>query len=305
MGFVKARGLISPDDCETEPSEKGERYIVKKAVSGEATALLLPALIHDFISQFPWPKSMRWGPRAHQMGATLNRPFLLFDGQPIEIELDLGGGLRLASSAKTYGHPVLSPSSISPRSLSEYREQMEQAKVILDQEERRNRIYIDLIPFKKHREEQESQPRQGVDKLSSGDRSKKLVEYCPSEVYSLLFELACLIEWPELIEGSIDPDMMQDLPEGIILTVMRKHQRYIPLRFPPGSSRGDSSSDFYRLDDNGEPIDDDGKPIGPLAPHFGAIVDGLPDNADKKARIIQGHERVLRARLSDACFFLG
>ena len=80
-----------------------------------------------------------------------------------------------------------------------------------------------------------------------------------------------LNEYPSAILGNFDPAYL-DLPEEILITVMRGHQKYFALR---------------RRD-------------GHLAPHFLAIINLAKDS---KGLVRAGHERVLRARFADAEFF--
>jgi glycyl-tRNA synthetase beta chain len=87
----------------------------------------------------------------------------------------------------------------------------------------------------------------------------------------LLRLVAYLNEYPSVIVGDFDPAYLA-LPDEILLTVMRDHQKYFGLE-----SR------------NGE-----------LAPHFLAVIN-LPK--DPKGLVRAGHERVLRARFADAQFF--
>ncbi|HMR49452.1 MAG TPA: glycine--tRNA ligase subunit beta [Arachnia sp.] len=82
-------------------------------------------------------------------------------------------------------------------------------------------------------------------------------------------EITNLVEDPHGVLGDFDERYL-DLPERILTTVMRKHQRYLPV---------------YR----------DGK----LAPHFVTMANGLCDDDTVRA----GNESVIRARYEDALFF--
>ncbi|HLK53481.1 MAG TPA: glycine--tRNA ligase subunit beta, partial [Candidatus Angelobacter sp.] len=87
----------------------------------------------------------------------------------------------------------------------------------------------------------------------------------------LLKTVVNLTEWPSAIIGNFDKQFLS-LPEEVLVTVMRDHQKY-----------------FAVEDANGK-----------LAPHFLAVLntDGDPDGL-----IQHGNERVLRARFRDAEFF--
>lgn len=90
---------------------------------------------------------------------------------------------------------------------------------------------------------------------------------------ALLEEVAGLVEWPVVLMGTIEDDFM-DVPSEVLVTAMRSHQKYFSLKDPVTSK---------------------------LAPRF--IVVANMETPDKGAAIIDGNERVLRARLSDAKFF--
>ena len=81
-----------------------------------------------------------------------------------------------------------------------------------------------------------------------------------------------LVEWPAVMIGAIDSAFM-DLPSEVLTTSMRTHQKY-----------------FSCLDRDGR-----------LAPRFLLVANNVADDGGKT--IVDGNERVLRARLSDARFF--
>jgi glycyl-tRNA synthetase beta chain len=87
---------------------------------------------------------------------------------------------------------------------------------------------------------------------------------------NLLDEVVAITEYPTALFGSFEEEFLQVAPQ-IIITSMKENQRYFPV---------------FR----------DGK----LTNGFVVVSNALTDDFDK---IIQGNERVLRARLSDALFF--
>ncbi len=89
----------------------------------------------------------------------------------------------------------------------------------------------------------------------------------------LLSEVVNLVEESHPIMGSFAEEYLQ-LPEEVLITTMRENQRYFPVR---------------RLTD------------ARLAPHFITIANG---KLVSDAIIREGNEKVLRARLADALFFL-
>jgi len=88
----------------------------------------------------------------------------------------------------------------------------------------------------------------------------------------LLVEVSNLVERPASLLGSFEQRYLQNLPPEVLISVMKKHQRYFPVR---GN------------DDR-------------LLARFIAVSNGGADNIDI---VRAGNEKVLRARLSDAAFF--
>ena len=87
---------------------------------------------------------------------------------------------------------------------------------------------------------------------------------------ALIDQILYLVEQPTAILGRFDASYLR-LPEAVLATVMRKHQRYLPVR----------ASD------------------GRLLPCFVAVANGTVDHD----RVRAGNEAVLRARYEDAAFF--
>ncbi|WP_231729518.1 glycine--tRNA ligase subunit beta [Dermacoccus sp. CCH2-D9] len=87
---------------------------------------------------------------------------------------------------------------------------------------------------------------------------------------SLVDEITNLVEEPQGVLGTFEERYLE-LPEQILTTVMRKHQRYLPVR--------DAS--------------------GTLMPYFVTMANGSIDDDVVRA----GNESVLRARYEDAAFF--
>lgn len=88
----------------------------------------------------------------------------------------------------------------------------------------------------------------------------------------LLDEVAGLVEWPVPLIGTIDAQFM-DVPPEVLIVSMKTHQRYFATAKPDGS----------------------------LANRFVVVANTVARDGGRT--IVDGNERVLRARLSDAKFF--
>ncbi len=99
----------------------------------------------------------------------------------------------------------------------------------------------------------------------------------------LLNELTDLVEWPDLIVGKFSEEFL-DLPVEVLSTVMKTHQRYVPFLL--------KNKSFSKLDLSSEKN---------ISTTFCVISNGFEES---NINITKGNEKVLRARFSDAKFFV-
>ncbi len=242
-GFLKANGL-SREDCEERELERGTFLFAVLEKTGSQTALVLPDMLSGVIAELPWQKSMRWGAGSMRWVRSLQRILCLFGGQTLEVKTrnDVPCG------NETSGHRFFAPEPFAVQDFADYGEKLRAAHVILDREERKSLILDGA---------QKAAAQKG---LSLRDDP------------GLVDEVAGLVEWPVVMTGRIDDDFM-DVPDEVLITSMRAHQKYFSLLNADGS----------------------------LAPRF--VVVANVEAKDGGAAIVAGNERVLRARLSDAKFF--
>lgn len=244
QGFLKANGLDSTDGLTICTHPKGDYYSLQSEVAGRPVADVLAEIIPAVIENFPWPKSMRWGNGKLRWVRPLRAILCRFDGEIVPFEVD-----GLVSGGVTYGHRFMVPDEIEIRFADEYAVKLEAAKVLADSVQRQQRI------------------------AEQAHALAKAEGFVLNEDDALLRETAGLVEWPMALIGKID-DAFMEVPEEVLVSVMRTHQKYFTLRDPKS---------------------------GKLAPRF--ITISNMETADKGAAIIDGNERVLRARLSDGKFF--
>ncbi len=242
-GFLRANGLDNTDALSVREDKKGDFYVLEIDEPGrplaEALATFLPAMIEGF----QWPKSMRWGARSLRWVRPLRGILCVFDGEIVPFDVD-----GITSSNITYGHRFMAPAALTITTQADYLGTLDAAYVLADAAVR------------------EAMIAEEATKLAAN------VACALVEDAGLTRETAGLVEWPVPLLGTIDAKFM-DVPEEVLISVMRTHQKYFALR------------------------QKDGK----LAPYFITVSNMLTD--DKGAAIIAGNERVLRARLSDGRFF--
>lgn len=234
-GFARKHG-VAPEALTVESTPKGDYYTFVRTVAGRATLDILAETLGGIILQIGFPKTMYWTGKG---GPRFIRPIrwivALLGDDVVPFEL---AGVR--SGAVTSGHRRLGARAIAV-TIADYAERLRENYVILKAEERRNKIHKEL----------------------AGVRVKPDAALVETLVY--------LTEHPTPIVGSFDAEFLA-LPEEVLVTVMRHHQKYFSVE------------------------DEHGK----LAPQFVAVMN-IP--SDPEGFVRSGNERVLRARFNDARFF--
>ena len=237
QGFARGQGI--------DPSEVEQRddYVwVEVTTPGRKTQEILSELLPELIAKLSFGKTMRW----HSDGIAYPRPLrwivALFGDQVIPFTY-----ARALSGRTSYGlRPDRSP-KIEIASASDYHVQMEQHGIHVDRDKRRAII------------------AQQVEVLAKG------INGAVPDDPDLLDEVTDLVEAPHALCGTFEEARLS-LPREVLISVMKKHQRY----FPVFNETGD------------------------LKPNFITVSNGIPDTPDL---VIQGNENVIRARYADAEFF--
>jgi glycyl-tRNA synthetase beta chain len=234
-GFARKLG-VKPEDLAIETTPKGEYYSFLKKVAGRSTKDILAEGLPAIIPQIYFPKTMYWTGKG---GVRFIRPIrwlvALLGEETVPFEL-----AGVPSGNLTSGHRRLGAREIVV-TVDDYERRLRDHYVILSAEERRQRIANGM----------------------SGVRVKPDAALIETLVY--------ITEYPTPITGTFDPQFLQ-LPEEVLVTVMRHHQKYF------------SVEDAH----------------GKLAPQFVAVMN---IDADSEGFVRSGNERVLRARFNDARFF--
>ncbi len=256
LGFAK-RFNIEVSALEIRNTNKGKFVFAKVIEEGESAPQLLSELIPLWVSNLQGPRFMRWGGGERRFSRPIRWLVALFDKTIVPVNL-IGSDPEISSGASTRGHR-LNPARLTISSADEYLSKLTKAGVHVLRE-KRGAFIRDLI-----------------------NQSALQLNLVPDISQELLEELTDLVEAPFLISGSFDASFLS-LPPEVLSTVMRVHQRYVPL---------------YLHGINPDPLSLDSKDI--LSSNFLLISNGSPSAQDI---IRQGNERVLRARLSDAEFFV-
>ena len=197
-GFCKSAG-VTRDECVERETPKGLFLFAVIKKEGRFTSDLLADLLPEALAAVSWPKSMRWEESGTRWVRPIRSILCLLGDEVIPFRFG-----KVESGRTTLGHRFLSSRPLSIESVDSYVKKLKEARVILDQEERKQKIE-DAI--------QELANNQGLVFMRD--------EW-------LLAENAGLVEWPVVLPGTIDERFM-DLPPEVLRSAMRTHQRYFGL----------------------------------------------------------------------------
>ena len=240
--FAKKAG-VDVSQLERAATAKGEYLSAKITKRGRAASEILAELLPKEINAIYWPKSMYWRKSGERFVRPVRWIVALLDGEVIPLEFD---GIRAGNLSR--GHRILADRGVTiPGTGQAYVDALASAKVL-------------------SRPEREKQIRKALDAATHTLPGARWRE--DKELFDTVVNLT---EFPAAILGNFDPRFLE-LPEEVLVTVMRDHQKYFAVE--------DAS--------------------GKLAPHFLAV---LNTDGDRDGTIQHGNERVLRARFNDARFF--
>ena len=237
QGFARGKGI----DVKDLVVKDNYIYAVKH-IQGRETAELLPHVLQEILTNIPFPNHMRWADFDFRFLRPIHWLVALFGTEVVPVSIT-----DIRSDRYTMGHRFLSNKKIEIPVADDYEKILEENFVIADQDKRREMI------------------RQQITELAREEGGE--IEIAAD----LLEEVNYLVEYPTPLCGKFE-DKYLALPEAAIITPMRDHQRYFPVRGKDGK----------------------------LLNKFIAVRNGGKAFLEN---VTHGNERVLRARLSDAEFF--
>ena len=240
--FASRQG-VAVSKLYTVKTTRGEYIAVKQTVRGRPAEEILANVLPRAITEIPWPRSMYWAGAA---GPRFIRPVrwivALLGGKPLPF--DFGG---VAPGKFSTGHRFLGQARIALGGVRDYEKKLRANYVLPRPGERRRKIERELAAVT---------AKHGL-RVHADPHLLELVTY--------------LNEYPSVLLGDFDTNYLE-LPDEILITVMRDHQKYFGVERKQGG----------------------------LAPHFLAVINL---DRDRAGLVRAGHERVLRARFADARFF--
>ncbi|ADG93333.1 glycyl-tRNA synthetase, beta subunit [Arcobacter nitrofigilis DSM 7299] len=240
IGFAK-KCAIEVDDIKTINNGKDEVLYFKKEEKGKASKDLLNEMINEFINALDFGKSMRWASRTDSFIRPIRSLIMMLGEEIVEGEL-----YGVKSSNKSFAHRMVSYEPFSFDFAGDYFCKLDKNGVILYPEDRKKII---------------------LDQMKDIESQNNLkIDIDPE----LLEEIVAITEYPTALLGSFDEEFLE-LPEEVIVTSMKEHQRYFAVY-----KEGKLSNNFIVVSNS---------------------------KTEDFSFIVAGNEKVLRPRLSDAMFF--
>ena len=241
-GFARKQGV--PVEELRVVTEGAKAYVVAtRTEEGRAAAVVLAEELPKLIAGLRFPKTMRW----NQTNVAFPRPLRWLVGLLGEQVIPFAYASAVSGRTTRGLRPLGSP-EIELASADDYVAVMAKNQIVVDVVERR------------------AQVRSQTDALAASVGGR-----VPTDP-GLLDEVTNLVERPTALLGHFEPEYLT-LPQEVLTSVMKKHQRYFPMFEAQGNE---------------------------LMPYFVAVRNGDDLHLDV---VREGNEDVIRARFADAKFF--
>ncbi len=239
-GFARSKN-VAVEDLDVRDIDGGRYVVVEVREAGVSVDEVLTETLPATISGLRFEKSMRW----NQSGVAFSRPIrwlLALHGEH-RVPFEYAG---LTSGRQTRTMRFDDPEQVSVKDVKTYFKTLDSHGIILDGAARAEEIL---------------------------EQASRLAKQAGGELQTdadLLAEVANLVEKPTALRGEFAKKFLE-LPTSVLISVMRKHQRYFP-------------------------VEKDGE----LLPYFIAVRNGGEEHLEVVTR---GNEQVIRARFADADYF--
>ena len=239
QGFARGQGMTTDDI--TFKEFKGNEYIfVTKFEAGQPATEVL-AGFKEVITSMTFTTTMKWARHTFEYVRPIRWIVALLDNTVVSFNI-----LDVVSGRETRGHRFLGQ-TIEIENATDYENDLEKVYVQADADKRKANIVSQ------------------IDALAA--ENKWQIE----KDADLLEEVNNIVEYPTAFVGRFDAEYLE-LPDEVLITSMREHQRF-----------------FHVIDESGS-----------LLPYFVSVRNGNNEHLDN---VIAGNEKVLVARLEDAKFF--
>ncbi|NMB89723.1 MAG: glycine--tRNA ligase subunit beta, partial [Chloroflexi bacterium] len=241
-GFARGKGL-RVEDLQVREIDGGQYVVATVHETGRPAVEVLQTALAELVASIRFDKAMRW----NASNVAFSRPvrwLLALLGEAV-IPFEFAG---LTAGRTTRSLRFYSPEEVEVSTPAAYFEAMQAQGVLIDSQERRAAIAAQV-----------------AEQMRAVGAEPRLDE-------GLLDEVNNLVERPMAFLGKFDQQHLR-LPAEVLISVMKKHQRYFPVQDAAGK----------------------------LMPYFVGVRNGDGNYLDVVA---DGNEQVIRARFADAAFFI-
>ncbi|MDG2517597.1 glycine--tRNA ligase subunit beta [Lysobacter soli] len=198
QGFAAKAG-IDWTTLEKTTDNKGERFVHRSVKPGASTAALLPEILRDAIAAMPIPKPMRWGDHDYGFARPVHWLVMLLGKDVVDAELF---GTRADRMSR--GHRFMHDKPVWFSTPDDYVESLRGAKVLVDPDERRERIVLEVTDT--------ARVAGGVARIDDG----------------ILEEVNGLTEWPKAVACSFEREFLA-VPQEALIATMEANQKFFPV----------------------------------------------------------------------------
>ncbi|MDI6756399.1 MAG: glycine--tRNA ligase subunit beta [Endomicrobiia bacterium] len=242
LGFARKLG-IPPEKLIIKKLPKGEYFAAEINIPGGKTEKIINDAMPGIIARIKFPKSMVWNDTKFRFARPIRNILAIYGKKVLKFEV-----AAIKSSNKTFGAGPGFGKKIVITTASKYFQTLKNTCVLADHKEREKLL------------------RRALEAAAGSVKARAIFDE------DLAREVNSLVEYPTALVGRFDKKYLA-LPEEILVTCMKKKQKFFALR---------TAKD------------------GSLTENFIAVKNGISAGVD---RIVAGYEKVLAARLEDALFF--
>lgn len=215
QGFLKKY-----EATEADVLEGGEYVRIRRRIRGRGFDSILQERVPQIVAGLRWPKMMRWGSGAQSYIRPIHSIISMFGTEHLPIEI-----FGVSSGKATVGHRTLAPEKIIVAGYNDYVTKLELANVVIDATRRLHVM---------------AERARVLSNQAGGTAS------VDATIWS---QWQYLTEYPGVVRAEFRPEFLS-LPEEVLVTVMRVHQKQLPIR---DSQEKLTNSFLAVLDNEGDP----------------------------------------------------
>ena len=223
IGFARKQGVDVSELARVE-TPKGEYLACHRRQAGDDTRSVLGGVLAATLRDLAFPKAMRWdatlddGRGEFLFGRPVRWLVFVYASRVVPFEIgrtpgaEVPGVAPVRAGTVTYGHRFFGGGGtpgepIDVMSFADYRQRLADAYVLIDREDRSDRVTREL----------EKSAAEAGGRLASLDQQSALIEEVPD-----------LVEHPAVVTGTF-PEEFLTLPDEVLSTTMVHHQHYFPV----------------------------------------------------------------------------